>query len=228
MPQALWRCWRIVVIFHDLTGQLFGQLTVVRRSAFRTANGNVHWECSCDCGQTAIVASSSLRRGLTKSCGCLHRTNAVARATTHGQSKYGAEYRSWKAIIQRCTNPNNIGYRNYGGRGIAICDRWRKSFQNFFADMGPKPTSRHSIDRIDNNGSYEPGNCRWITRREQTRNTRANRVLEYQGRNLCLSALAQEAGMSAATLWRRLKLGWDIDKAMTTPVGQRHFEEHGE
>jgi hypothetical protein len=121
-------------------------------------------------------------------------------------------------MIRRCTNPDSTGYARYGGRGITVCDRWRESFANFLADMGPKPTPRHTIDRINNDGNYEPGNCRWATGKEQCRNTRRNRYIEHDGRRMTQVEWCEETGMIKATLCCRLKSGWSVAAALTTPV----------
>lgn len=155
----------------SLTGRRFGRLVVL--DLHGREHGKVSWRCICDCGNLAYPSSWSLRSGVTRSCGCLHRDLQ----TKHGHAKSGGtgpsgEYNSWTGMIQRCTNPSAKGYRHYGGRGITICERWRTSFPNFLADMGLKPGRSYSIDRRDVNGNYEPGNCRWATVAEQARNQR--------------------------------------------------------
>lgn len=147
----------------DLTGRRFGCLLVLKRSAARK---RVAWLCQCDCGGTSVAFSDALRQGRTKSCGCMQGSGNLI----HGRS-HTAEFRSWWGMRQRCGNPNHSRYPGWGGRGITVCDRWRE-FKNFFADMGEKPTPAHSIDRINNDGNYEPSNCRWATPKEQQRNSR--------------------------------------------------------
>ena len=148
----------------DLTGKKFGRLTVIGR-----AHGK-HWSAICDCGGTAVSSGQSLREGKTKSCGCLGKEQLAEGRTKHSGSKR-PEYKLWSGIIQRCTNPNNKHYRNYGGRGISVCDRW-KDFANFFSDIGARPSKELTIDRTNNDGNYEPGNVRWATRKQQQNNRR--------------------------------------------------------
>jgi len=137
----------------------------------------------------------------------------VAEKTVHGMTRCPS-WRSWAAMLYRCQDPNN-GY--YGGRGIAVCDRWRESFENFYADMGDKPEGL-SLDRIDNDGNYEPGNCRWATRTEQCNNQRSNRMLVLDGRSQTLAEWSKELGVNVSAIRRRLIRGWSIKDALTTPV----------
>ncbi len=166
----------------DTTRQRFGRL-VAQWPVGRLGVGQVAWLCLCDCGNFKTISRNKLITGHTKSCGCLVAEVSRRRFTTHGHNSRGvrsSEYTTWDAMIQRCTNPHCCQFRNYGGRGISVCKRWMK-FENFFADMGRRPTGK-SIDRINNNGNYEPGNCKWSTPSEQLRNRRP--VTEEARRNM--------------------------------------------
>lgn len=159
----------------DLTGQVFCRLTVLSRALRNTMHNRTCWECQCICGTLVTVAGSRLRSGNTRSCGCIHKEQLRKRQTTHGATRHGRwipEYNSWVHMIQRTTNPRHKNWNHYGGRGISMCTEWRHSFAAFFAHVGPKPTPQHSIDRINVNGHYEPGNVRWATPKEQTQNRR--------------------------------------------------------
>lgn len=170
--------------FVDLTGRKFGRLVVLERAGVYAKNGEVTWACQCECGTVKDITGTPLRRGVTVSCGC-HREEVLATARftanlKHGGARNGvrtAEYRSWQNMLRRCYNPKNSNYRYYGGRGIQVCARWRGDFGAFLADMGPKPSSKHTLDRIDVDGHYEPGNCRWATLIEQANNKRKRAVV---------------------------------------------------
>jgi hypothetical protein len=154
-----------------MTGRRFGRLTVIS-DAGNNKYSNAQWLCLCDCGATKTVGGRSLRVGKSQSCGCVTLEVNRSRMTRHGKTGT-CEHNIWLTMRDRCRNPKNHKFSAYGGRGIAVCDRWN-SFEAFLADMGPRPTSRHSIDRIDNDGNYEPDNCRWATSKEQRANQRAS------------------------------------------------------
>lgn len=201
----------------DLTGQKFGRLTVVRKTL------DSHWLCQCDCGVEKEVRSTLLRSGKTKSCGCYRiergRAHGASIKLRHGQGRGRGtpEYNCWGQMLHRCRNPNSRMFKNYGGRGITVCERWH-TFDNFFADMGPRPSPKHSIDRIDVNGNYEPGNVRWATSIEQNRNLRTNKRITINGEVKTLAEWLRFYGVSSVTYYRRLREGMTEEAALTTPV----------
>lgn len=136
---------------------------------------------------------------------------------SHGLS-YTPEYRAWQTMRLRCTNPKNAAWASYGGRGITVCDRWLNDPAAFIADMGPKPTPKHELDRINNDGGYSPENCRWVLRKVNDRNRRSNRFLEHAGERLTIAEWAERTGLSKTLLRERLQLGWAVDRALTTPA----------
>jgi hypothetical protein len=199
----------------DLTGQKFGRWSVL---AFSRREARItYWLCRCDCGSTKTVSRTGLVSGDSQSCGCFHREQASAARTTHGGAGT-TENNIWNGIKARCYNRKNPAWYRYGGRGITVCDRWFNSFEAFFEDMGPRPSSKHSIERIDNNGNYDPRNCKWATRKEQNRNTRQNVLLTFSGKTQCIAAWSDEFGITWNTLWQRLKRGWSVERALTEQV----------
>lgn len=187
----------------DLTGQRFGRLVALSIAGRKRygSSSKILWLCRCDCGQDHVAKSNQLRLGRTRSCGCLQREVTITRnkteMVTHGMTA-SRDFRCWASMISRCTNPKTPEYRYYGARGIKVCERWR-AFENFYADMGPRPRGL-SIERIDTNGDYEPGNCRWATAKEQANNRRNNAIVEYAGRRQNVTQWAEEFGIDPERL----------------------------
>jgi hypothetical protein len=194
------------------TGNRYGKWTVISGPVEGDFQG-AFWLCRCDCGTEKAISGSRLRLGRSRQCVPCQR---IARKT-HGMAGKTPEYQTWVHLIMRCENKKDRAYNRYGGRGIKVCESWRDSFTNFLADMGPRPSTKHSIDRINNDGNYEPGNCRWATRAEQNANTSQNRLFTIGNETLCLAHWAARFGISKASLWARLNLGWDIQMALTAP-----------
>lgn len=198
----------------DLTGMQSGRLTVLRPVENRA--GEWYWLCRCECGETTIVRGSRLTVHDTRSCGCLARETARNKVKTHGLSR-SPEYISWGAMIQRCNNPKAHAFENYGGRGVKVCERWRWSFVAFLEDMGPRPTDRHELDRIDTNGDYEPSNCRWVLPVVNIRNRRCTVKLTYAGETLPLGKWSERIGIPQSVIAQRIRAGWSIARALTQP-----------
>ena len=186
----------------ELTGQIFGRLRAIERTR-SNEYGYYMWRCICQCGKEVEVIGSSLKCGNTQSCGCLFMEVLQARNTKHCGSGT-PEWIAWAQAYDRCENPKNKRYQNYNGRGIKMCVHWRENFAHFLKDMGPKPGPEHSLDRINNNGDYEPGNCRWATRKEQARNRTICRFYEMDGRSLTLPEWGEIIGIPPNRLrWLR-------------------------
>ena len=194
-------------------GDVFTRLTVLS-TAGHDKYGNLLWLCKCACGNEKIVAGYNLKRPNktgTLSCGCLGAERASRRrklTTKHGHTigKPSLTYQTWGAVIARVCNPLNVGYSRYGGRGIKVCKRWLK-FENFLADVGERPSGAYSLDRIDNDGNYEPGNVRWILHRHQHWNTRRNVWITVSGQTKCLAEWALIEGLPYSTAYGRYKRG---------------------
>ena len=211
----------------DLVGQKFERLTVMAFSCVK--HGNSYWSCECECGGKTEVSNCNLKNGHVKSCGCLKEETRFTCHLVHGSSRIGKQtrtYRIWTGIKTRCLNKNTDSYKDYGGRGIVICDRWKYSFKNFLDDMGECPSGL-TIERINNNGNYEPDNCKWATSKEQCNNTRSNRLIEYNGEVKTLKQWADTLKIHWSTLRNKLeKYGQDIERAFTEPVNHKKQIEH--
>jgi hypothetical protein len=194
-----------------MKGKVFGRLTVLEK----LPGGLI--QCRCECGVVKAFHAGNVRSGRAKSCGCLNRELIGDRARSHGQSKT-PEYRAWCLMWSRCTNPTVDRYPRYGGRGISVCERW-ESFENFIADMGPKPSRTHSIGRINNDGNYEPGNCKWETRHEQANNTCTTVFIDFRGKQTALQDVARELGIPNTTLIQRVRAGMPPEKLFDTSPG---------
>lgn len=201
----------------DMVGRRFGALVVIERGA-NTKGGEVRWRCACDCGGEALSLGMNLRSGHAVTCGGnSHRAGANK---THGESRAvkggpTAEYISWNRIKDRCLCPTYHSYSSYGGRGITICDEWKDNYEAFLSYIGRRPSPDHSIDRIDNEGNYEPGNVRWATRIEQANNTRRTKRYLYAGRLLTLAEIARERGVTYNRLHLRItRLNWTLERAL--------------
>lgn len=193
--------------FQNIVGRTFGRWTVLQRTENRGIT--LYWLCECACGNKAEVSGSNLRGGQSRSCGCLRSEVSSQVNRTHGRSKKKSvgekTYAAWCGMRQRCFNQNNARWADYGGRGITVCERWANSFENFLADMGEPPTPLHTVERRNNDKGYEPDNCYWATRLEQSRNRRSLHMVEFNGETMCIAAWASLLEMNRGTLKSRLK-----------------------
>lgn len=200
----------------DLTGQKFNRWTVERLSP---ASGKMkYWDCVCECGTRRSVFGGDLKRGGSKSCGCHMKEVNADRYRSHGMSRHPA-YRSWQFARQRCENPALDSFKDYGGRGITVCDRWR-SFENFWADMGDTWLPGLSIERDDVNGNYEPGNCSWATPKEQAHNRRDNRIINTREGPMDVTDASERFGISRITIFSRIRYGWP-EHRLLEPIRSR-------
>lgn len=212
--------------FVNLTGQKYGRLTVLKLhhkeqcyAKNGTKNGSrYYYLCLCDCGNQTIVRGSHLKHGKISSCGCYLKERRVEGNIIHNFST-SRIYKIWRKMKERCFYKKSIRYSNYGGRGITICDEWLQDFMNFYNwSITNGYADNLTIDRIDTNKNYEPSNCRWITNKEQQRNTRQNHLITYKGKTHCISEWAEIYDINYYVLWARLfKLNWSAEKALTQP-----------
>jgi transcription elongation factor Elf1 len=199
----------------DLTNKEYGRWCVINfsHSVYKGNSKVGYWNCRCQCGTVKTVSGATLRNGTSISCGkCGTKSDNRKR---HGMS-FTPEYTAWAHMIQRCGNPNNPSYADYGERGILVCDKWQ-SFEGFFADMGLRPSNRHSLERTNNNLGYSKSNCVWATNDIQTRNTRRNISITWNGKTQVVHDWAVEMGVNSHSLSSRLRRGWTIERTMTTP-----------
>lgn len=209
----------------DITGNVYGRLTAIELS-YRDEKSISYWLCKCECGNETTVRIGDLGSGNTTSCGCYREEQSnkalIERSTTHGE--HGSRlYNIWRGMKQRCNYKKQIGYEKYGGRGIKVCKEWEEDFVQFRDWAYSNGYSDElTIDRIDNDGDYEPSNCRWVTVKEQSNNRSTNRNLEYNREIKTLSEWADFVGMKNSTLYMRLNAGWSVKKALETPV--RNYE----
>lgn len=203
----------------DMVGKQFGWLTAISREGSTMRLGtkkNATWRCVCTCGQQVIVPGNRLRHGKRKACGV--NGHVWARQSRGGLLPlHPNEYRTFKHMHARCRNKKSHNYNRYGGRGIKVCKHWRH-FKEFFVDMGVKPTSEHTIERIDVNGNYEPANCRWATKEEQRRNQQRSVYVEYEGERMLLIDLCAKLGINRGIMYGRLRNGWSLGDALLIPV----------
>lgn len=211
---------------HKLSaGMKFNRLTVVKRAPHEPRfHGCYGWVCRCDCGTLVTVVSRNLVKGISRSCGCLLRDVMSERNRTHGLTHTRA-YRAWQEAKRRCYDPRRRSYGRYGGRGITMYDEWRNSFAAFLRDVGPCPPGL-SIDRIDNSNGYEPGNVRWTNATVQSNNRHNITAITFRGETMSLTNWARRLGIKRLLLHKRLKRGWPVDLAFTTPPKKGPFRPH--
>ena len=208
--------WKMPKIYR-LEGQRFGRWTVIEQCGV-DHRGEKMYRCQCDCGNISVVRSSNLRDGRSSSCGCFANELVSKRSKTHGMTDTRL-FRIWSGIKRRCFTTTDYHYKWYGARGISMCDEWKNSFQIFYNwAISNGYREDLSIDRVDNNGNYEPSNCRWITHAEQMRNQGKNIMLTYNGKTLCAMDWSKETGMSDATIRWRKKHGWSDERTLTESI----------
>lgn len=197
------------MIRNNLQGKKFGKLTVLNQAPNRGIR--IYWNVICECGRRKEVGASPLKEGRTISCGCIRKDHGLSNTRIHS---------IWNGMLQRCNNPNNPRYHQYGGRGIKVCEEWH-SFKNFLNDMGIPPEGK-SLDRINIDGNYEPSNCRWATQFEQSNNMRKNTRLRFNDQVLTLSEISNVTGINKATLRKRIVRHWPYQKLFNFPEWVRN------
>lgn len=201
---------KVMANVKNIVGKTYGKLTVI---SYSHSNNGAYWLCRCECGRELISNHHALASGKKGCKYCSHQT--------HGLSKT-KEFKVWQGIQQRCHNPDDTNFHKYGMKGISVCKRWRDSFMNFYSDMGQAPTKRHTLDRIESTGNYEPGNCRWATYEEQNNNRSCNVFIELNGESKTLPQWCRAYGLDARTVRSRIyEHGWSVIDALTTPPIKR-------
>jgi hypothetical protein len=202
----------------DYTGQKFGKLTALSLVERRADNNHI-WRFSCECGNQKDAGIKNVKSGHTTSCGCVFRSMMVKRNTKHGLSRQLAStYRSWKDMRSRCLNPRDFDYADYGARGIGVCERW-SDFAAFVADMGKRPKGK-TLDRIDVNGHYEPGNCRWADAKQQANNKRSNHTIKFNGETKTLAQWCEQFSVEPSKVRYRIKAGWSLERIFSLKDGR--------
>lgn len=206
--------------FVILSGKEFGNASVIGLAGWhKNPSGSRHakWHCLCTCGKYFMARGDSLKSGATSSCGCYGRASSSRKHTIHGASIPGMitpEYMAWINMRSRCRNPKDRNFPRYGGRGISVCERWDASFVEFLSDMGERPSDDHSLDRENNDGNYNPSNCRWATATQQCRNKSSNRMIKHNGETKCQSEWASITGISKSTISKRIRSGWTPGRSL--------------
>ena len=209
-------------------GKVYGRLTVTSAAGIKVSPSGRRrslWFCLCECGGSTTISSKVLAEGSSRSCGCLQKDRVSSAVSTHRLSK-SKMYKVWTAMKQRCHNPNDANFHRYGARGISVCQRWKESFSDFLSDVGESPQPGMSLDRINNDLGYEPGNVRWATATEQLSNTRRSIRIEHNGRTLSLKQWSVELCMAYTTLRQRINKGMPAAAAFTTPIDKRYSHNH--
>lgn len=219
VPQLLGIECSPTIIKRDITGKKFGRLLAEERTHVLSSGVKKSaYRCLCDCGNSTVVMRNSLIQGNTKSCGCLRIDGPSETRSTHKKSGT-PEYKIWAAIKRRCFNEKSNCFQYYGGRGIVMCQEWSDDFVKFLDHIGPRPSLGHSVDRIDNDRGYEPGNVRWATKYQQSRNNSANCFVVVYGEKMIVTDAAERFSIKATTVWHRLSRGWNGHDAVTIPAG---------
>jgi hypothetical protein len=200
---------------NDLTGTKFNHLTVIGKSEHKGAKWKKYWDCLCVCGTVKPITTYAITHQRNKSCGCRKGEGNIGIKSLSGLNK--SEFNSWWSMKNRCYDPNHKNYKHYGGRGIRVCEEWNENFSAFLNDMGKKPTSNHTIERVEIDKGYYKENCKWATKMEQARNKRNNVIVTFEGKTMCLAEWAEFLGVHRGILAARIRKGWAMDKVLSTP-----------